>query len=183
MKFAIGLLIVLSASLSFGQDTITLENHKGKTYELTLPTYGGLELKSGEKMMGMLQEVSNEKIVIRTITEDEGTIREAKKNRILSEEERNDMLYIHEKQYPKGDVEEISVVKKRGHKETSMKKAGIYTLMGLTVAAGIGATIQDVKNDQFPFIAVGGAVIIGVLFLMLHKTSSKKFNFYKWKIR
>jgi hypothetical protein len=183
MKFFTVSLLLLMSFVSFGQDTVSFINFKEKTFDIILPTYGEIKLKNGDKIKGLIKAISNEQIVINTITQDEGTLREAKKNKILTDAEREDMLYIFKSEHVKADVKSISVTKKRNATSSNIKKIGLYTLMGLTLAAGSLATITDLNAGRAPGVGIGAVVIIGILFLLINKTSSKKLDFYKWKIK
>ena len=168
---------------SWAQDIVKFESHAGKTYDVTLPAYGEIKLKSGEKIKGLITVVTNDSIDLKTITKDEATLREAKKNKTLTTEERNNMLFIFPETHKKGDVQSVSFIKQRDGRSENLKKAGVYGAMGLALAAGILSAKQDIENDSFPFVATGCVAVIGGLFWIANKTASKKLDFYKWKIK
>ncbi len=182
MKYTLLFALLLSWASSFAQDTIEFQSHKGKTFETTLPAHGMVKLKNGEKHSGLITVVTDSLITIKLMTDDEGAIREAKKNKVLTDEQRNGLLFVDPMQFDKQDVESLSFLKKRNQKSTSIKKGGIYILMGLAGAAAVLATIQDIDNNQFPVIGVGSAVVITGLVLLIKKSASQKIDFYKWKL-
>jgi hypothetical protein len=169
--------------VSFGQDTVSFINFKEKTFDIILPTYGEIKLKNGDKIKGLIKAISNDQIVINTITQDEGTLREAKKNKILSNAEREDMLYIFKSEHVKADVESISITKKKSTSAAHVKKVGLYSIMGLSLAAGTFGTITDLKFNQIPAVGIGAVVMVGICFFLLKHSSGKKLDFYKWKIK
>ena len=184
MNFLLAICFSLLTVITFGQqDSLTLENAKGKQVEYALPVYGQIKLKSGDKLKGMLHQVDNSTVMIKTKTDDDGTIREAKKNKLLSERERSDMLYIHPKSYTKADVEAIVIRRPTSDKAENVKKVGLYAMLGLTATAMVFATLNDIKFNQTPYVAIAGTVLLALIFFLLKKAGTKKYSFYKWKIK
>jgi len=183
MKFFTITLLLLISFVSFGQDTVNFVNHKEKTYDIVLPAYGQVKLKNGEKIQGLIKVITNDQIVVNTITKDEGTLREAKKNKTLTDAEKEDMLYIFPSDQKKADVESITIIKKKSTSASHVKQIGLYSIMGLSLAAGTFGTITDLRLGQTPAVGIGAVVMVGICFLLLKKSSGKKLDFYKWKIK
>jgi hypothetical protein len=184
MKFCICIFALLISFTANGQkgDIVQLENHKGKTYEIVLPAQGCVKLKNGEKQHGLLRKISNTQIILQPMTDDRASIKEARKDKTLSESGKIELLYTAEKIFPKEEVGTIFLKKPRST-DKYISKIGLGIMGGLTVAIGIAGTIQDLENNRTPQIAIGAFFILALIAWLMYRSSVKKINLYKWKVK
>jgi len=184
MKFYISIFVLLIhfAASSQEGDVVQFENHKGKVYSVKLPAQGYIKLKNGEKQNGLLREISTTQIVLQPLTDDPSSIKEARKDKTLSEAGRIELLYTDEKIFTKAEVGVIFLQKPRST-DKYISNIGLGIMGGLTVAIGIAGTIQDLQNDRTPQIAIGALIILALIAWLMYRSSTKKINLYKWKVK
>ena len=184
MKFFISIFALLISFTANAQEghVVRFENHKGKTFEIDLPAQGYIKLKNGEKQHGLLRKISNTQIVLQPMTDNRSSIKEARKDKTLSESGKIDLLYTAEKLIPKADVSAIFLKKPRST-DKYISKIGLSIMGGLTVAIGIAGTIQDLQNNRTPNIAIGAFFMLALIAWLMYRSSTKKINLYKWKVK
>ena len=161
---------------------VQFENHKGKICEVHFPTHGEIKLKNGDKIEGLFMDISTTTIFIRPVSNDAASLQEAKKNTTLSDLERVELLYTQEIELQKSNVKH-ALLRKPKSTEKTIGQVGLGVMAGLTVAAATFGTIQDIENNRTPQLALAAVVVLPAIVWMLHRTSTIKLNFYKWKVK